>query len=294
MTSLREIRRKIKSVQSTKQITNAMKMVATARLKKAQSRILAARPYALDMGELLADLSTQKNDSSECLHPFFCAPHAPPRAGNTPVKHILVVVTSDKGLCGAFNTNILRKTLESLALFSPAQCDCIAVGRKARDFLRRIKQPLIEEYAGFFSQVRFIHADMIGDKIMELFKTGCYADVRIYYNTFKSMMRQEVTEEILIPIQPQKTFGVVRDYLYEQTVREIIDSLAPRYVNAEIYRILLESNAAEYSARMASMDSATKNAQDMMSYLTLMLNRNRQSTITKELAELVGGAEALR
>lgn len=307
MASLREFRKKIKTIKSTQQITKAMKMVAAARLRKAQAQILAARPFALKMQEMVYGLSAQiaqieeqaaalgkTSPTATQVHPFF--------KKNTSPKTALVLVTADKGLCGSFNTNLIRKAAETIRQHQGQPMMYFAVGRKGRDFLKRLGLDLQNEYVNVFNQLNFTHAEMIGNDLIEQFMKGEVSQVVIIYNEFKSVIQQKLTLEQLLPIQQTAETSAVgathaartKDFIYEPSRQELLGALLPRYIKAHIYRILMESYAAELGARMSSMDSATKNAKELIDQLTLKLNRTRQAMITREIAELVGGAEALK
>ncbi|MBI5211539.1 MAG: ATP synthase F1 subunit gamma [Elusimicrobia bacterium] len=295
MPSLVDIRRKIKSVKATEQITKAMQMVAAARMRRSQSAILSARPFAVKMEELvrhLADIQEESvdQDLSE-VHPFL--------GGRRPAgRHALALVTGDKGLCGAFNANLVRRAIEWLRARSGSTVFLAVVGRKGRDFVRRIKGSDIEtltELVGIFPRVNYAHAELLGKVLMDAFLERGLSDVTVIYNEFKSVAQQQVVQCGLLPIPPlepgpQRRF---QDFSYEPGRRELLGALLPRYVKGQLYRILLESQAAELAARMNAMDAASKNAKELRETLKLDLNRRRQAGITSEIAELVGGAEAL-
>lgn len=287
MPSLREIRRKIKSVKSTQKITRAMKMVAAARLRRAQQQILNARPFANKMTELLRDLAGHAGlDEAAPSHPLLQG-----RSGN---KSALVLVSADKGLCGAFNTNLIRKTLEFIRTNPDKEISLYLVGRKGRDFFRRMSVKVVQEYAGIFAKLTFAPAELIGKDIIAAFLSGQAHEVIFIYNEFKSAISQRLVVEKLLPIEPpQNSAERHADFIYEPAREKLLEALLPRYIKAEIYRILMESYAAELGARMNAMESATQNAGELMDALTLNMNRTRQAIITREIAELVGGAEAL-
>lgn len=288
MPSLREIRRKIKSVKSTEQITRAMKMVAAARMRRAQSGILAARPFARGMEELAWTLSTGDNGGA-LSHPFFRKPE-----GGAP---LLILVTADKGLCGSFNSNLFKAALEWLRARGGKARVAVA-GKKGRDFLHRLRGRDVEvtaELAGIFPKVHFSHAEILGGSVIADFEAGRAGEVSVLYNEFKSVAQQKLTLKTLLPIAPAQDFAPAApaDREFEPGRAELLDALLRRFVKAEIYRVLLESQAAELAARMNAMDAASKNAAELKADLNLDLNRQRQALITKEIAELVGGAEAL-
>jgi F-type H+-transporting ATPase subunit gamma len=297
MASLRDIRRKIKSVKSTEQITKAMKMVAAARMRKSQTAIIAARPFAVKMEELVRGLSALEVASDVAagrevhVHDFF-----EPRE---PGAQCLVLVTADKGLCGAFNSNLIKSAIDWLKHNEGRKIYAVVVGRKGRDFLRRLKGfelEVVSEVAGIFPKVNFTHAELVGKAVIDLYQAGKVSNVTLIYNEFKSVATQKLVRRSLLPIAPfeesEKPSTLV-DYEFEPDRQVLLSALLPRYLKAQIYRILLESQAAELAARMNAMDAASKNAKELRESLNLGLNRQRQAIITKEIAELVGGAEAL-
>ncbi len=294
MASLREYRKKIKTVKSTQQITKAMKMVSAARLRRAQSRILSARPFAIGMNELLKDLSRRLASGDKLA---VQAPH-PLLETNQSNSVALLLVTSDKGLCGSFNTNLVRKAAEYVRDNPEKDIRFFVVGRKGRDFFKRSGYPLSGEYTQIFNQLSYIHAELIGRDLIELYLKEKLSEVVVIYNEFKSVIQQKLTFERLLPIARPQNSEISNDqkigFLYEPSQDQLLEALLPRYVKSQIYRVLLESFAAELGARMAAMDSATKNARDLIDMLTLKLNRQRQAIITREIAALVGGAEALK
>ena len=297
MASLREIRRKIKSVKSTEQITKAMKMVAAARMRKSQLAILAARPFAAKMEHMVRELALLEVRDDVALkkevqiHPFFDK-----RPNGV---ELLVLITGDKGLCGAFNSNVIRAGLDWFRQRRDRKTYCIAVGRKGRDLVQRIKGQEIEmvfELAGIFPKITFVHAELLGRAVLDAYLNKGAASVTVLYNEFKSVATQRLlTAEILpIPVPAVVPEAVeLPDYGFEPGRQELLASLLPRHIKAQFYRILLESQAAELAARMNAMDAASKNAKELREALNLYANRTRQSLITKEIAELVGGAEAL-
>lgn len=293
MPSLRELRRKIKSVKSTRAITKAMKMVAAARMRRAQERIVSARPFAIKMQELLTDLAGRlimqaelaAAASEELKHPLL-----EERAG---AETAVLLLTSDKGLCGSFNTNLLRKMLEYLR--SAETSPLFVVGRKGRDFLKRQGLNLQGEYLGIMASLSYAHAELIGKDILEHYLAHPVSKVFMIYNEFKSVIQQKLVVEQLLPVQrpAQLTQEYKIDFLYEPSRPELLETLLPRYVKGQIYRALLESYASEMGARMTAMDNATKNAGELIDQLTLVTNKTRQSFITREILEVVSGAEAL-
>lgn len=288
MANLRAIRKRISSVKSTQQITRAMKMVSAAKLRRAQDGINAARPYARKMREVVTAVAGRAGSDA---HPLLTA-----RDGK---KLALLVVTSDRGLCGSFNSGLTRAVYrflkergaeyEEIALF--------VVGRKGRDFFRRRETPIRKEYLGVLGSVSRRHAETIANDLVGAFVAGEYDEVQIAFNEFRSAISQIVRFEKMFPIALEssgKTAADDVDYLYEPSREEILATLLPKYVQVMIFRVLLESVAGEHGARMTAMDSATNNSVEMISRLTLQMNRARQATITTELTEIVSGAEALK
>jgi F-type H+-transporting ATPase subunit gamma len=289
MANLRAIRKRIGSVKSTQQITKAMKMVSAAKLKRAQDAIVAARPYARQMREVIQAVARRAGQDA---HPLLSSRETK-RLG-------LLVITSDRGLCGGFNSNLLRavnrfleekgKKGEEVVLF--------AVGRKARDFFRRRRIPLRKEYINILGSLTYDHAERLAGDLRGGYLAGEFDEVEIAFNEFRSAISQSVQRERLFPITFEPLEGEAAeagiDYLYEPSQKEILAALLPKYVETQIFRMLLESVAGEHGARMTAMDSATNNAVEMISRLTLQMNRARQASITKELMEIIGGAEALK
>jgi F-type H+-transporting ATPase subunit gamma len=281
MPTLLDIRRRIRSVKNTQQITRAMKMVAAARLRRAQERVFNARPYARQMLELLSSLAAR---TEQRAHPLLAA---------RPVgKLLLVLVTGDKGLCGAFNTNLIRAAQDYLEENRARRVSMIAVGRKGRDIFRRRPVEMVSEYAGIFTRLDFSHAQEIAAQIIDLYSKQEIDAVDFIYNESKTLLTQRLTRERYLPIKPMepKKGEALIDYIYEQPAAEIFSSLLPRYVEIEVYRALLESAAAEFAARMTAMDAATNNARELIDSLTLHMNRVRQAAITREIIEIVSGA----
>jgi F-type H+-transporting ATPase subunit gamma len=286
MASLREIRTKIKSVKSTQQITKAMKMVAAARLRRAQARILSARPFAQKMEELMTDLIVKIG--GEAGHPLFVQRDGERRA--------LLLVTSDKGLCGAFNTNLIREATKYLAKHGTQNVDLFVVGRKGRDFFRRLGKTIDKEYLNIFNALNFAHAELILNDLLAGYQAKPWVAVDLLYNEFKSVIQQKLVIKTLLPLTPVEDVGTCPfpDFIYEPAKEVLLEAVIQRYLKSQVFRVLLESSAAELGARMASMDNATRNASDLLSALTLTMNRTRQSSITKEILEVVSGAEALK
>jgi F-type H+-transporting ATPase subunit gamma len=289
MANLRAIRKRISSVKSTQQITRAMKMVSAAKLRRAQDGINAARPYARKMREVVTAVAGRAGSDA---HPLLTAREAK--------KLALLVVTSDRGLCGSFNAGLSRAVYGFLNEHRGAyeEITLFVVGRKGRDFFRRREIPIRKEYLGVLGSVSRHHAETIANDLVGGFLAGEFDEVQIAFNEFRSAISQVVRFEKMFPIGLEKADGEAGgagiDYLYEPGQKEILASLLPKYVETQIFRVLLESVAGEHGARMTAMDSATNNSVDMISRLTLKMNRARQATITTELIEIVSGAEALK
>jgi F-type H+-transporting ATPase subunit gamma len=289
MATLRDIQRRIRSVQSTQKITRAMKLVAAAKLRRAQERIVAARPYAGKMGELLGNLvSAAGRDGAP--HPLLEQREGPRRQ--------IVIITADKGLAGAFNSNVIRRALELVRESNVAEVTLVVVGRKARDFYRRRQWTIKRDMIGFWDRLAYTHASELADYFMQQYLDGEVDEVYLVYNEFRSVAVQRPVREQLLPI-PRKAEGgdgdaTAVDYLYEPDPRAILDELLPRHVRTQVFRALMESLAGEYGARMTAMEAATKNAKEMIDVLTIQFNKARQEKITKELLDIVGGAEALK
>jgi F-type H+-transporting ATPase subunit gamma len=287
MATLRDIQRRIRSVQSTQKITKAMKLVAASKLRRAQERLTAARPYAIKMGELLSGLVGRTEGDA---HPLL--------ARRTTGRKRLVVITADKGLCGAFNSNILRASLAFLREQGDVDVTLVVVGRKARDFYRRRQWQVKSEMLGFFDRLAYTHAKELADELMQSYLAGEVDEVSLMYNEFRSVAVQRVTRQQLLPIEAEAAAGgqgtTGGDYIFEPSSDAILASLLPRHVITQVFRALMESVAGEYGARMTAMESASKNATEMIDVLTIQYNKARQERITKELLDIVGGAEALR
>jgi len=284
MPSLLDIRRRIRSVKNTQQLTKAMKTVSAAKLRRAQERILSARPYANQLRKVLANLAARIENVS---HPLLEV---------RPERHILLlVVTADRGLCGAFNANINRTGQMFLHEHATQNPSMMAVGRKGRDFFRRRKATITAEFVNIFSRLEYGNAKEIAERVAQAYSTGEIDAVYVLYNEFKSVIQQRVVVEKLLPLSRAELSGVESriDYIYEQPPQEIFNRLLPRYVEIQIFRSLLESAASEHGARMAAMDTATRNAGDLVDTLTLNMNRIRQAAITREIIEVVSGAGAL-
>jgi F-type H+-transporting ATPase subunit gamma len=296
MPNLLDIRRRIKSVKNTQQITKAMKMVSAAKLKRAQDRVVTARPFANKMSEVLAGLAERTDENFH--HPLLDA------RGDE--RYLLILITADKGLCGAFNTNLIKAAQAFIVSNPGKQIEILAVGRKGRDFFRRRGATLAGEYIGLTGKgrVEFSEALEVARDVIKRFSEDKEIDKAfVVYNEFKSVMQQRVVIEQLLPVArhaptggedpaPAEAVSLV-DYIYEQPPGEIFAKLLPQLIETQIFRALLESIASEQGARMTAMDSASKNARELIDSLTLNMNRIRQAAITNEIIEVVSGAAAL-
>ena len=287
MPSLIDLRRRIRAVKSTQQITKAMKMIAASRLKRAQDRVVAARPFAQRMLKVLNSLVTRVDPES---HPLLRRPEAQGRP-------LLIVITADRGLCGSFNSNVIKAAGQFIRTEGRTPDDIALglIGRKGRDFFRRRGFDVRYEQVGVFQRLAFSHAAEIAHMAIEEFVSGRTSSVYLVYNEFKSVMSQRIVVERLLPIprlEDEAQAGPTVDYLYEPEPEEIFRDLLPRHVQAQIYRALLESNAAFFAAQMTAMDAATRNSADMLENLTLYMNKVRQAAITREIIEVVSGASA--
>jgi len=296
MATLREIRQRISGVKSTQKITKAMKMVAAAKLRRAQDAVVSARPYARKMKEVFSHLSGVVDVTN---NPMFVS---------RPVANIaIIIVTSDRGLCGAFNSNIIRAAVNHIQtnyadLIPAAKVNLICIGKKGFDFFQKNNYRVVGKRLGIFQELKFNHAQDVITEILDGFLTGEYDRVEIVYNEFKSIVQQRLVIEQILPIQTDLTSQQSEtripkspiNYIYEPSGQAIIEALIPKHLNFQIWRALLESYAAEQGARMSAMDNATTNATDMIRSLQLSYNKARQASITKELLEIVSGAEALK
>ncbi|MGD8352914.1 MAG: ATP synthase F1 subunit gamma [Pseudomonadota bacterium] len=285
MSTLRDIKRRISSVKNTEQITKAMKMVAASRLRRAQEAILASRPYAHKMLEVLSSLALRTNPQA---HPLLMT--------REPKKVDLVVVTSDRGLCGAFNSNIIRRAEHFMAEHSDWDISLHLVGRKANDYFKRRDVNIRKVSMNILSDVSFSHAIAVGEDVVQNYLSGEIDRVYMVYNEFKSAIQQKVIVEQLLPIKPMdisEDYYPV-EYTFEPSEDVLLAELLPRHINVQIFRVFLESVASEHGARMTAMESASKNAAEMIDKLTLLYNRTRQAAITTELIEVVSGKEAMK
>ncbi|MGC7871753.1 ATP synthase F1 subunit gamma [Desulfosporosinus sp. SYSU MS00001] len=279
MAGVRDIRRRIRSVRNMQQITKAMKMVSAAKLRKAQQKLIAARPYANQLQGVLERLS----QAGDTVHPLLV---------KRPVQKVVyVLITSDRGLCGGYNANLIRKT-SGLIAETPQDVKLVTVGRKGRDFFRRGKIEFLAEFVALGDDPSFNQAKEIAQEVVRLYEQGEADEVYLLYTEFVSAITQKPAQVKLLPIEkPEGKHG--KQYIFEPSPDEILASLLPKYVETQIFRSILEGKASEQGARMTAMSSATDNATDMIDRLSLAMNRARQAAITKEISEIVGGAAAL-
>lgn len=284
MAKTRDIKRRIRSIRNTMQVTRAMKMVSAAKLRRAQERIVQARPYAMKMRDVLRSLASRANPD---LHPLLRVP------GDRRVE--LLVLTGDKGLCGSFNTAIFKTATAFLETLGEHEVTVHVVGKKGRDYFRRRRYAVHREWVDVFRQLGFPTAAEIARDLIDRFVREDLDAVYVAYNEFKSVMQQAPVIERLLPIERMEfpPGDVAQDYIYEPEPRRLFDQLLPLHVEIQVYRALAESAAAEHAARMTAMDSASNNASDLIDSLTLHMNRVRQASITTEIIEVVSGAEAL-
>ena len=281
MPALIDIRRRIRSVKSTQQITKAMKMVSAAKLRRAQEAMFAARPYARKMMEVLASMASRADPGA---HPLL------QERGDE--RLLLVVITADKGLCGAFNANIIRAASRFVAERGSRDLRLTLVGRRGRDFFRRRQLRVRSEHVGVFQALRYAFAQALAQELIADFTAGEVDQVFLVYNEFKSVIQQRIVVDRLLPVEhaairPEEP---VLDYVYEPDPAGIFAAMVPKHVEVQVWRALLESTAAEHGARMAAMDAASNNAADVIRRLTLYMNKVRQAAITKEIIEVVSGA----
>ena len=287
MPSLIDLRRRIRAVKSTQQITKAMKMIAASRLKRAQDRVVAARPFSQRMQSVLQGLVSRVDQTT---HPLLRVPESEVD------RPLIIIVTADRGLCGSFNSNVIKAAGQFiLARPSGAQVSLALVGRKGRDFYRRRGYDVRYEVAGILQRLTFADAAAIANSAMDDFTSGAVTSVHLVYNEFKSVMSQRLVVEQVLPIprlEEASAADTQVDYLYEPSAQGIFDELLPRHVQMQVYRALLESNAAFFAAQMTAMDAATRNSTEMIESLTLYMNKVRQAAITREIIEVVSGASA--
>jgi F-type H+-transporting ATPase subunit gamma len=289
MPSLIDLRRRIRAVKSTQQITKAMKMIAASRLKRAQDRVVAARPFAQRMLRVLNSLVSRVDSDA---HPLL---KMPDQSG---APALLIVVTADRGLCGSFNSNVIKGAGQFIVTEGQGREVALGlIGRKGREFFRRRGFDVRYEAIGIFQRLQFAHAAEIADAAIEEFTSGRVGSVYLVYNEFKSVMTQKLVVERLLPIPRLEVEAGTApaptvDYIFEPAPEQIFADLLPRHVQVQVYRALLESNAAFFAAQMTAMDAATRNSAEMIENLTLYMNKVRQAAITREIIEVVSGASA--
>ena len=288
MPSLKEVKQRIQSVSSTQQITKAMKMVAAAKLRRAQDRIVQLRPYSEKLAALLANVSS--GNTEEGMNTY---------SQQREVKRVLIVpITSDRGLCGAFNSNILKavKRLSESDELQGKAIEILPIGKKSYDNFRKREYPMVNEFWGVFGDLTFDNVREAAEYAMNSYVAGKYDKVYLVYNEFKNVATQIVQTEQFLPVLEVKKDEAVNtntDYIYEPSKDFIVEELIPKSLKIQFYKAVLESNASEHGARMTAMGKATDNAADLLKELKLTYNRTRQAAITKEILEIVGGAEAL-
>ncbi len=293
MANLKEVKGRITSVMSTQQITKAMKMVAAAKLRKSQDRITQMRPFAQKLSSILQNISSAQTDN------LSDAWYSQVREEK---KVLIVAVSSDRGLCGSFNSNIFKGVLKLIADKYQAQFDkgnvtILPVGRKASEFFAKRKVGLVTDYSSMFSHLSFEETSKMGEFLMNEFKAGRYDKIEIVYNEFKNVATQILRTEQFLPVLPSSDAGKKSteiDYIYQPDRGEILTGLIPKSLKVQLFKALLDSNASENGARMTAMDKATENAGELLKELKLTYNRTRQAAITKEILEIVAGAEALK
>ena len=284
MPSLIDLRRRIRSVKNTQQITKAMKMISAARLRRAQENVVAARPYGSMLKRILSNVAAAAAGDEEAGS----SPLLRPRAEN---RVQIVLLTSDRGLAGGFNSNLLKATMRFIADRPGKQIEIEAVGRKARDFFRRRTWAITGDHVGILNKPAYNDALTIAHKIIKRFENDEIDAVYLIYNEFKSVIAQKLTINKILPVEAPA--GDPVDYIFEQPLEQMMASLLPKYVENQIFNAMLETAAAEHAARMTAMDAATSNAGDVIDKLTLYMNRVRQASITREIIEVVSGASAL-
>lgn len=287
MATLRDIKRRINSVKSTAKITRAMKMVSAAKLRRAQEKMFALRPYAEKITEVLSSLSQPVEQD---IHPLLM-----PRPRKT-VE--VLILTSDKGLCGAFNSNVIKTGVNLINRLKSEgfEVSISTIGRKARDYFKRRGVELREVWTGLSGKITYASAQEVARNLMEHYMDETFDEVHLVYNEFKTVVAQRVVELKLLPIAPveHETDKEMKDFLFEPSEEEVFNRLLPKSIEILVYRAMIESQASEEAARMTAMENATTNAEDMIDRLTLEYNKARQASITKELMDIVGGAEALK
>ena len=282
MANLKDIRNRIKSVKSIQKVTKAMKMVAVSKMRRAQERMEQSRPYSNSLTEVIQHLLP---DVDRDMLPLLDVRDVKRKA--------FVVVSADRGLAGAFNTNLLKVAQQEIDAFGKENVDLFCIGKKARDHFKRREYNIITSHVGFWAEMEYDSAMMIGRSIIDHFTSGTVDEIHVVYNYFINLAQQEVKSEVLLPLVYEDGEGLTQDRLYEPSKEELVSSLIPRHLNVQIWKYLLESYASEQAARMLAMENASSNAQDMIKDLTLKFNKARQAAITTEMLEIISGAEAL-
>ena len=283
MASLKDIRDRIKSVKSIQKVTSAMKMVAAAKVRKAQDRMEQARPYTHALEEVINHILPDVDRNMLDLLKV-----------RKIKRKAYVIVSADRGLAGAFNTNITKIAQNEIDLFGKENVDLFCIGKKSRDYFKRRNYNIIESHTEFWNELNYDNAMMIGRSVVDHFTSGKVDEIHVVYNYFVNLAQQEVKSEVMLPLIYDEENGIVKDKLYEPSKEKLVSSLVPRHLNIQIWKYLLESYASEQAARMFAMDNATTNAGDMIKNLTLEFNKARQAAITTEMLEIVSGAEALK
>ena len=282
MANLKDIRDRIKSVKSIQKVTKAMKMVAAAKMRKAQERMEQARPYSASLDEIIHHLLP---DVDRNMLPLL---------NIRPVKRkAYIIVSADRGLAGAFNSNLLKVAQEEIDSFGKENVDLFCIGKKARDYFSYRNYKIVESHVDFWVEMEYENAMMIGRSIIDYFTSGNVDEIHVVYNYFVNVAQQEIKSETLLPLTYDSNDSKGLDRLYEPSKEALVNTLIPQHLNVQMWKYLLESYASEQAARMLSMENATLNAQDMIKDLTLQFNKARQAAITTEMLEIVGGAEAL-
>jgi len=288
MATLQDIRRKIGAVKKTQQITKAMNMVSAAKLRGAQQRMEGFRPYAQAFAMMLGNMAGRVEPE---IHPFFTQASEVTRVG-------LVLMTADRGLCGSFNVNLINTAVKFIREKEAQgiEVSLICVGRKGRDFFRRRKREMLAQYVDVWNKFDFSNAVTVAREVMSIFLTGAVQEVHLIHSSFINMAIQRPRLVQLLPIQPGEAAEAAPslEYLFEPPMEQFLEYLLPKYINVQVYHGFLENSASEYAARMTAMDNAQSNCKEMITQLTLVMNKARQATITRELMDIVGGAEALK
>ena len=290
MASLKEVKTRITSVMSTQQITKAMKMVAAAKLRRSQDRIIQMRPFAQKMASILQNLSSGNNDGDTWYSD-----------ARPPEKVLIVAITSDRGLAGSFNSNVFKGVNALIqekytSQLNKGNLTILPLGKKAADYFGKRKLPIIGEYVNIFQSISFTNVAAIGDYLIDVYRKGQYDRIEIVYNQFKNVATQIIMAEQWLPVVPVQTKTQTHqiDYIFQPNQEEIMTGLIPKSLKVQLYKAVLDSNASENGARMTAMDKANENAGELLKDLKLMYNRTRQAAITTEILEIVAGAEALK